>query len=772
MNRRSVTRVACALALSLAASPALAQAEPETEAGAETEDESEAESEAGSESEAEAEGGTEDEDLDDEGGSLRLSDVTVAGAAEEAFEAGGSVHVIGEEELGVLNYDDPNAVLARVAGVYVRQEDGFGLRPNIGLRGASSERSRKVTLMEDGVLMAPAPYAAPAGYYFPLMTRITGVEVSLGPAAILYGPHTVGGAVNLIGRQIPASRGGQLDLALGTTWLGRFHAHYGDSNRWGGFLAEVLHVRSDGFRTFDWAQHDSGTGFDRTDVLLRGDLHGDLTEDVYHRLELTLGLGLEGSNETYLGLADADLRASPWRRYGASSTDRMEWWRTRAQLRYELEIGEDVDVTVTAYRHDLDRTWQRLDGFADGTSLYEVLQSPTGRNAVYYEALTQTGPGDPSLALLRVRNARRFVSQGVQAQSRIRFRTEPFAHDLTIGARLHYDEIERNHTGDTLYVSDRALVPVGQQGRLLEENRAQALAFSAWAAWRVQVGRLSLTPGLRTELIWTEALDRQTGVIVWGQQRALLPGLGIQYEVTDPLAVFAGVHQGYSPIAPGQPAEVRPEQSVNWEIGARYGRADEPSNGQASFFYSDYQNLTGDCSGAGGCNIEMVDRQFNAGNVSVLGVEAQLAHTFEIDEVSIPVRGTYTWTYSRFRSSFTSDNPQWGTVREGDHLPYVPEHQGSAQVGLAWRMLRVDVTGAFVAPMRDRAGQGASLPTDWTDTQAMIDAVARVEILDGVSVYVRGENLTNAAPIVSRRPFGARVSRPFMLQGGLEVALP
>lgn len=766
MHGRSWLRAGCALASLLASSTASAQeatagtnAEIETDAGTVIETEVEAEDEI-------------EDDADTAPQELRLSDVTVAGAAEQAFEAGGSVHVVGEEQLDVLNYDDPNAVLARVPGVYVRQEDGFGLRPNIGLRGASSERSRKVTLMEDGVLMAPAPYAAPAGYYFPLMTRMTGVEVSLGPAAILYGPHTVGGAVNLIGRQIPGTRRGAVDLALGSTWLGRFHGHYGDSNRWGGFLIEAVHVRSDGFRTFDWAQHDAGTGFDRTDVLMRGDLHGDLTDDVYHRLELTLGLGLEGSNETYLGLTDQDLRANPWRRYGASSTDRMEWWRTRAQLRYEMEIGDDVDLTVVAYRHDLDRTWQRLERFADGTSLYDVVQSPTGRNAVYYEALGQTtaAPGDPSLALLRVRNARRFVSQGVQAQSRIRFRTEPLAHDVTVGARLHYDEIQRNHTGQTLYVSDLALVPTGQPVQELEQNRAQALAISAWAAWRVTWERLSITPGVRMELIWSELASRN-GMQTVGQQRAFLPGIGLQYEITEPLAVFAGVHQGYSPVAPGQPAEVRPEQSVNWELGARYGQQDAATHGQASFFYSDYQNLTGDCSAAGGCAVEMLDRQFNAGDVTVLGVEAQLAHTFAIDEVSIPVRGTYTYTYSRFRSSFSSDNPQWGNVREGDQLPYVPEHQGSAQLGVAWRMLRLDVTGAFVAAMRDRAGQGPGLPTDWTDGYAMIDAVARVEILPGVSLYVRGENLTNAAPIVSRRPFGARVGRPFMLQGGLEVEL-
>jgi Fe(3+) dicitrate transport protein len=92
-------------------------------------------------------------------------------------------------------------------------------------------------------------------------------------------------------------------------------------------------------------------------------------------------------------------------------------------------------------------------------------------------------------------------------------------------------------------------------------------------------------------------------------------------------------------------------------------------------------------------------------------------------------------------------------------------------MGLVWRMLRLDVTGSYMAAMRDRAGQGSGVATDWTDEYLMLDAVARVNnILPGFSVYVRGENLTDTAPIVSRRPFGARTNKPFMLQLGFEVA--
>jgi outer membrane receptor for Fe3+-dicitrate len=119
----------------------------------------------------------------------------------------GSAHRVDEETLERFEYDNVERVLAEVPGVSTRGEDGYGLRPNIGMRGASSDRSAKVTLMEDGVLFAPAPYAAPAAYYFPMSTRLVGVEVFKGPAATRFGPQTVGGAINLLTRRVPVGLG-------------------------------------------------------------------------------------------------------------------------------------------------------------------------------------------------------------------------------------------------------------------------------------------------------------------------------------------------------------------------------------------------------------------------------------------------------------------------------------------------------------------------------------------------------------------------------------
>jgi Fe(3+) dicitrate transport protein len=171
--------------------------------------------------------------------------VIVVGSS--ANRAPGSSQVISKRQLQRFHYDDPQALLLQAPGVYVRQEDGVGLRPNIGIRGANADRSKKVTLMEDGVLFGPAPYSAPAAYYFPLMARMVQVRVVKGPSAISYGPQTVGGAIDFVTRPIPSDVGGALDIAGGEYGYAKGHGYFGASTERVGFLVEGVHLQNNGF---------------------------------------------------------------------------------------------------------------------------------------------------------------------------------------------------------------------------------------------------------------------------------------------------------------------------------------------------------------------------------------------------------------------------------------------------------------------------------------------------------------------------------------------
>jgi Fe(3+) dicitrate transport protein len=710
-------------------------------------------------------------DGDETGASIVLDPVPVWGSSEEVERVGGSATIIGEEALEAFEYDDAHSVLTQAPGVYVRQEDAFGLRPNIGLRGANSDRSKKVTLMEGDVLLAPAPYAAPAAYYFPLMTRLVAVEVYKGPSAIAFGPNTIGGAIRLVPRGVPFEREGMLDASLGMFLTGKVHGYYGDRNDWGGFLLEGVYLTSDGFKTIDGG---GDTGFDKLELRLVGVLSSDASADVFHELQLSLGYSQELSYETYLGLSDADFAADPYRRYAASAQGEMDWWRTSLELRYLLEAGDDFDLTTTLYRNDLDRSWRKLNAFRGGVPIEEVLADPTtGRRRILYDVLTgaEDSASDAEVLLIGT-NHRTYVSQGVQTEAHVRAEVpDTLSVEVEVGARLHYDEIVRDHTEEGFDMRAGELVRDATPVDQTTANTGSALAFAAHTLVQVDVARFTVVPGLRLEWIQTELEDHPTGTTIENSDLVLIPGIGVHYAITDELGVLAGVHRGFSPVSPGQPDDVEPELSVNYEAGARYQGADGGPQAELIGFFNDYSNLTGECSFSAGCAEDQLDQQFNAGRVHVWGLEAMAAYTVDLEsDLYLPLRAAYTLTQSSFQTGFESENPQLGDVEEGDELPYVPEHQASVQIGVGeqgqgLRRWSVNLSATYVAAMREEAGTGDEGPL--TDEQINLDATASWEPIDGLSFYARGDNLTGAAPIVARRPFGARPGRPLMVQGGV-----
>ncbi|MDB4972441.1 MAG: outer rane iron(III) dicitrate receptor, partial [Myxococcaceae bacterium] len=690
-------------------------------------------------------------------------EITVVGS--RLARTPGSAHVITTKQLERFRYDDITQTLLSTPGVYVRIEDGMGLRPNIGMRGVNPDRTKKVTLLEDGVLFGPAPYSAPAGYYFPVITRITKINVIKGAGAVQYGPQTVGGAIDLETRGIPDDTAAGADVAVGQYGYGMAHVHAGTNTGKFGFLIEGLRLQNNGFKHLENAQgKDADTGFVRDEWMVKANYvhHHD---DLRNEFKVKLTYSDETSNETYLGLTDADFRKDPNLRYSASQLDQMKNHRASVVLTHILQKGKGLSLTTNVYRHDFQRVWRKVNEFP-GAALFDVLTSPTtGRNPAFLAILHgQAASNGPSQSIKIGPNNRNFISEGVQSVLKWEARTGELSHRLEAGVRYHYDYIDRRHTQDGFLVDGNQLTPDGNPTEVTAFNKDSTHAVALNAQYALTWKTLTVTPGIRTELMRSQSLDRLAMTDRKSFNSAVLPGVGAYWGLYKGLGLLGGAYEGFSPPPPGQVKSVKPEKSINYEAGARY--TDRLMRLESVFFYNDYKNLTDICSEQ--CTSGN-DQQFDARGAKTTGVEVMAQHEVPIRKYRLPLMVSYTWTRSQFDHAFTSGDPIWGNVHKGDNVPYIPPHQVRAQLGLEHPVGGMNVGITYVGAMRELPGVGPLSSTIATDKQTIVDIAGQAHIWGPLSLYANIQNLFDSQYIVSRRPFGARPNAPRWTHVGIRA---
>lgn len=689
---------------------------------------------------------------------------TILGSKFEAKNRTGSANYISEKELQKFSYNDISRILRSVPGVNIYEEDGFGLRPNISLRGTSPERSAKINLMEDGVLIAPAPYSAPAAYYFPTIGRMQAVEILKGSSQVQYGPNTTGGAINMISTQIPDQFMGRATLSAGNFNSKNTQIVVGDSFKNFGFVSEYYNYNSDGFKNIDGG---GNTGFDKSDYLAKFRINTDEGAKIYQSLHFKIQFSEETANETYLGLTDTDFNKNPYRRYRASSEDLMDSEHQQYQLTHLLKFSPAFAITTTGYVNKFKRNWYKLDdvNLGERVGINNVLSDPD-TYAMEYNALLGNTDSTEDVFGIKANN-RKYTSKGIQSIARMRWGAD-WLQSLELGIRYHEDEEDRYQWVDRYGFQNNELIrtTVGIKGA--DANRiSNAKAIAAHTLYKLNLGRFTLTPGIRYENIvlgrinygtndgsrlGTDLSERENQVDVW------IPGIGANYTFTDKLSIFGGVHKGFSP--PGNTEGQDAERSINYELGTRFNY--HGIQGEVIGYYNDYQNLLGsDLAASGGTG--SLD-QFNAGEVRVSGIEVLLNYNL-LNNLSqkfrLPVTFTYTLTDTEFLSSFESDNDIFGEVTAGDEMPYIAKNQFNLNFGLMHKKFAVDLGARYIDAFRTQAGT-ATIPTNLrVDSNFVVDLAGRYFYNDHFTFSANIINLFDTTYAVSRVPAGLRPGHPF-----------
>ena len=247
----------------------------------------------------------------------------------------------------------------------------------------------------------------------------------------------------------------------------------------------------------------------------------------------------------------------------------------------------------------------------------------------------------------------------------------------------------------------------------------------------------------------------------------VVPGVGVYWQAVESLGLLAGVHRGFSAVAPGQPEEVDPETSTNYEAGMRFAAG--KTKAELVGFFNDYENLTSECTFSTGCDAGDLNKQLNAGEVFVYGAEVTASQKVAVPgNFTLELALNYTLTLSEFQAGFTSVNPQLGEVEEGDALPYVPQHQLNARLALMHALFGVYVSANHTSEMRDVAGQGTVAEAERVDAHTIVDAGLSWYFSADNEVYLRVDNLLDTEYVASRRPLGARPGKPLSVFGGFK----
>jgi len=716
-----------------------------------------------------------------------LDRIVVTASRVDVRDVAGSVRFLDQAVLEQHRYADINRTLRQVPGLNIVEEEGFGIRPSIGIRGSGTDRNAKIAVMEDGVPIAPAPYSAPSAYYFPRTPRMSAVEVSKGPAAIKYGPQTVAGAVGLFSTPIPGEPGqgpaGRISLMGGEYGTLRGHGIVGGyvATARGydvGLSLETLQERSEGFKELDSG---GDTGFRIQDYVAKFALRSQAGAGRPQSLELKLQYSDENSDETYLGLALDDFRADPYRRYRASQLDEMNVEHSTLQATHRIDFSDRLDLTTVAYYTNTERAWYKLNDVRNAAdtgyaSLTAILGNPTAF-PVEYAALVGEPGSSSAPGALRVRNnAREYYAAGIQSVLGIGFDTGAASHELELSVRYHRDEEDRFQNDDRYQMADGRMLLTSAGAPGSQSNRVgEAEAWAFYLRDTIDWGRFALTPGVRYETIdlkrsdWSAADPGRDGPASVSRNSvdALLPGVGVLYALTDSVSLVGGVHRGFVNPSPGSDAD--PEKSWNYEAGLRY------DNGFASIeaigFLVDYQNLVGTCTAStgGGCSI---GDQYDGGGARVQGLE--LIASWDAGAalglgVGIPLSAIYTLTDGEFRTSFESDFGEWGDVQAGDELPMVPENQLTLNAGLEGQRWRAFLTLNYVDETRSVAGLGPVPENQRIDGRTLVDLSGEFDLTAGASLFASVQNLTDEVYNVAFRPAGARPGAPRTVLAGVKM---
>lgn len=681
----------------------------------------------------------------------RSPDVVVIGQRPNLLRIPGSGATIEADQLERSRVLTVNEALRTIPGAFPRDEEGMGMRPNIGFRGMNPTRSSKVLLLEDGIPLAFAPYGDNATYFHPPVERYSRIEVLKGASQVRFGPHTVGGVINYITPSAPEDFGGQATIAAGTRGYVEADATLGGPLLGGRALAHGQIKESDGAR--------DNTSIRMNDVFAKGEW--DIAAD--QTLTARLSRYAEDSQITYSGLTLAEFRADPYANPFAN--DRFEAERWGGALSHGWFIDDATTLKTTLYGSYFTRDWWRQSS----NSAQRPNDATDG--ACGGMANLNTTCGNEG----RLRD---YVTAGVETRLGIVHELFGVPAKTETGLRYHIeDQHRRQWNGDTPFARTPG---VGANAGVRENNDRNIRAASTFVTTQLEFGRFIVEPGVRFEHIAFERRNRLNGAAGETELDIVIPSLGLIYELDPKAVIYAGAHRGFSPPrvediisnTTGATVDLAAEESINWELGVR-GDIAKGIFADLAYFRMDFANQIVPASVAGGSGAALTSagETLHQGAELLLRASARDAGVLERDDIYARTAITYLWD-ARFQGRRFSTVD--GSLVTGNRLPYAPEFLFSAAIGYEWNDLvtaevETQYTGAMFTDDLETVATTADGQRGRIKSALIWNATVNVEIPDTpLTAYVSVKNAFDEVYVVDQTR-GMLPGAPRMVQVGVSV---
>ncbi|MCX6965694.1 MAG: TonB-dependent receptor [Verrucomicrobia bacterium] len=431
------------------------------------------------------------------------------------IHAGKKTSNIDLEQIPEISMDNYRQVIAKTPGLILAEENTPLL--SIGYRGYDPHRTQYFQVLEDGIPIHADMIGYPEAYYTPPLDAVESVEIVRGGAALMYGPQPAG-AINFVMKKPPLDTPFTIES---TNILGSFDM-YSNFTSFGGTVGK--------FGYYGYYDHQQTQGF--------REANSDFFLNAWGG---TFALDATGPFRTYLNITAYDethgepggltLEDGPnavnyeTDRYGTSRFhDRMRVSRYATSLINEWDISETTLATFRTWWNYYLRFSRRQNGGGFGTL-------PTGPKSQTNEIQNQ-----------------QFYNFGFEPRLSHNWEWLDNTHTLSGGMMFYYDWSPRtDQTGNS---------PTAMSGTTINQSNRESVYYSLFAENLFQFGNLSITPGFRLENIWQSVRELvntssfQTGNPLQDETNynfAPLFGLGVEYDFTPEVAIYANVSQAYRP---------------------------------------------------------------------------------------------------------------------------------------------------------------------------------------------------------------------------------